>query len=640
MDFSRRRTRSKRSGRAGSTPPRADLDQLFPGADSERMDVARQDIEGMVGDFRERYHGKVSGLSGRELARAIDSYEKIESRKELIAGYVSLLEASDAQTYVLTAPIRGWIGRVETVMSFFCNELGDMKEIDLMPRMAEPALARHASWIAGVRSLSAHSVSSEVAAYYQEHAAASRAGWMRLYRETLGGMTFSVDGREETLDVFESRLYSADPQKKAQARAVAAASLKANAPRMAFILNTLIADKQVADVKRGFTRDDQEANLLNRLDDGIVDALTRAVTASYPRLSHRFFNLERLAAEKTPVQPGESSASDDFNAAAGEAEDEKIGWDQAKGFVLRSFNRFMPRFSRIAKGFFDNGYIDAEPRAGKQPSAFTQSCGRLGHPYIFMHYGGNMADVVTLAHELGHGIHDRLAERANRTPNTDIPTALAETASTFAEALVFDELLRREKDIDQRVSIQQYRLENMIEAVHREVSYYDFERRVHEARKAGELTAEEISDIWIDTRRDYLGPAATLDNFDRYEWMTVTHFFESPFYVYSYAAAQLVVAVLFDECRKDSDDRQFRSKYVAMLESGATRNLDELMRDFGFDIRDPDFWKRGLAVMENQLDKIENAIGPEKPHPDHCRDDVHAPPPGPSFRRRSPGFKR
>ena len=634
-----RRNKTERKPRPppGEAPPRADLTRLFPSVDSRELDRARIAIEDKVQDFHALYKGRVGALSGKELARAIDDYEEIESRRALIGSYAALLESGDQAHYAVTEPIKAWQGRVETELSFFRGEIGEMKELDLMPKLSDPALSRHASWIAGVRSLYAYGTQPDVAGYYQDHAGASRNAWIRLYHETLGDLRFTHDGRAEPLDVFEIKVHDPDPVVSVPARAEAARVLKAGAGRVALILNTLIKDKQVADDKRGFLRDDAETNLLNRLDDGVVDAMVGAVTHSYSRISHRFFEMEARAAAEALSRP--PALTGDFNAAA---EDDRIPWKDAKGFVLRAFNRFSSRFSRIAKKFFDEDYVDAEPRAGKFSGAFTLSSGRYGHPYIFMHYNGDIYDVVTLAHELGHGIHDRLAEKKQGALGTDIPTVLAETASTFAEMMAFNELLRREDDPAQRAELLQFRMANMIEAVHREVSYYDFEKKIHAARRERELGVDEICDIWIETRKDYFGPAVKLDDYDRYSWMTVTHFFDTPFYVYSYAAAQLIVAALHEEHQKNPESKAFREKYTALLEAGSTRNMDELMHGFGFDLKDPAFWKRGLALMEGGLAHIDGALTPEPPHADLCRDDTHAPtrspPPQDQLRRR--GFGR
>lgn len=613
--------------------PLADLSHLYTGLDSAEINNDRAGIEERVQDFHALYAGKISSLSGRELARAIKDYEEIESRRALISSYVALLEMDGKGAYAQTEPIKNWNGQVETVLSFFRAEIGEMKELDLMPKLSDPALARHASWIAGVRSLYGYGTEPDVAEYYQDHARASRTAWMRLYHETLGDMRFLHEGKEEPLDSFEARAYDQDPVKCKAARDEIARVLKSQGKRMAQILNVLIKDKQVADDKRGFARDDAETNLLNRLDDRIVDAMVNAVVQSYPRISHRYFEMEARAEEMARG----ISVTDSFNKAA---EDDRIAWPGAKGFVLRAFNRFSSRFSRIAKKFFDEDYIDAEPRAGKFSGAFTLSSGRYGHPYIFMHYNGEIADVVTLAHELGHGIHDRLAERKHGALGTEIPTVVAETASIFAEMIVFNELLRREKDPEERNGILQYRLENMIESVHREVSYYDFEKKVHAARKEGELTVEEISDIWLSTRKDYLGPAAKLDDFERYSWMTVTHFFDTPFYVYSYAAAQLIVIALHEESLKNPESKAFAKKYTEMLEAGSTKNMDELMHDFGFDLKDPSFWKKSLKLMEGWVASLDGKVVPEAAHPDLCRDDTHAPPSSSSRKKRSSPSKK
>ena len=614
--------------------PKADLARIFPGIVSPEADALRAEIEEQVTSFHKRYNGKVAGLSGRELAAAIESYDEISSRQTLFSSYLMLLESSGdkREPPAEVQAVQQWLGQIDQALLFFKSEIGAMKELDLLPMLSEPDLARHASWLAGVRSLYKHGTSEDIAVYYQDHARASRSAWVRLYHETLGGMRFRLaDGQQEHFDAFEIRTQGSDSHERAAARAEGGRVLKENAKKMAAILNVLIKDKQVADEARGFERVDGETNLLNRIDDEIVDAMVKEVTASFPRLSHRFFDLERRAREISEKQ----GLSKTFNDESAD-EDQLISWGRAKGYVTRAFNKFSPRFARIARSFFSGGYIDAAPAEGKYSGAFTLSSGKYGHPYIFMHYNGDLSDVVVLAHELGHGIHDRLAEKKNGALGSDMTTALAEIPSTFAEMILLGDMIRREKDPEARLSLMQYRLENAIEAVHREVSYYNFERRLHEARKEGELSAEEISDIWIETRRDYKGPTAVFDDYDRYSWMAVTHFFDSPFYVYSYAVAQLCVAALYNEHWKDPDSKEFKEKFITMLEAGSTQNLDHHMKEFGFDLKDPSFWKGGLDLMEAYLNRIESGIMPEKPHADHCREDTKPPrpPTGAGFRRR------
>jgi oligoendopeptidase F len=362
------------------------------------------------------------------------------------------------------------------------------------------------------------------------------------------------------------------------------------------ITNTLAKDKEISDRWRGFSDVADSRHLANRVEKEVVDALVAAVRKAYPRLSHRYYAMKaRWLGKKT-------LAHWDRNAPLPEEPKQVIGWDDARETVLTAYAEFSPRMAEIAGQFFAKNWIDAPVREGKSPGAFSHPTVPSAHPYILLNYQGKPRDVMTLAHELGHGVHQVLAN-ARGPLMAPTPLTLAETASVFGEMLTFRRLLDRAPTPRERKALLAAKVEDMINTVVRQIAFYNFERRVHTERREGELTSERLGEIWLEVQSESLGPAIDLKPGYETFWCYIPHFIHAPFYVYAYAFGDCLVNSLYAVYEKA--DRGFAERYLDMLAAGGTKHHKELLKPFGLDASDPDFWSMGLKVIESLIDELE-----------------------------------
>jgi oligoendopeptidase F len=423
-----------------------------------------------------------------------------------------------------------------------------------------------------------------------------RASWVRLFDETMADLRFPYDGGEKTTTEIFDLMSDTDRDVRAAAAKSISAVLEKNLRLFSLITNTLAKDKAIDDNWRDYKRPVSARNLSNAVEDEVVDALSTAVQGSYERISHRYYRIKAdwLGLDKLKHW--------DRNAPLPADDDRKIAWDEAKDTVLTAYADFSPELSSIGKRFFDGGWIDAPARAGKAGGAFAHPTVPSAHPYILLNYQGRVRDVMTLAHELGHGVHQVLAgPRGNLMANT--PLTLAETASVFGEMLTFQSMLKKTTDPVKRKIMLAGKIEDMINTVVRQIAFYEFERRVHDERKQGEISGNRICEIWMDVQRESLGPAFDFTEDYRTYWSYIPHFIHSPFYVYAYAFGDCLVNALYDLFEQGHP--KFQDKYLEMLSAGGTLRHKELLAPFGLDASDPAFWNRGLAVIERMIDQLE-----------------------------------
>jgi oligoendopeptidase F len=366
------------------------------------------------------------------------------------------------------------------------------------------------------------------------------------------------------------------------------------------IMNTLVKEKEIDDRWRKYPTPQAIRHLANQVEPEVVDALARAVRAAYPRLSHRYYAMKAkwLGLEKLEFW--------DRNAPLPTADDRKIPWAEAQDMVLSAYADFAPRMADLARPFFEDGWIDAPVKPGKAPGAFAHPTVSDAHPYVLLNYLGKTRDVMTLAHELGHGVHQRLAaeqgELLSRTPLT-----LAETASVFGEMLTFQRLLKAQTDPAREKALLAGKVEDMLNTVVRQMAFYEFESRVHSARREGELTADQLGEIWMAVQSESLGPAITLgDGYETY-WTYIPHFIHTPFYVYAYAFGDGLVNALYAVYREAPEG--FQDRYFALLRAGGTKGHRELLAPFGLNAADPDFWAKGLGMIGDMIDELERLDG-------------------------------
>jgi oligoendopeptidase F len=579
--------------------PEWDLGDLYPGRDSPELarDLARlaEDAEA----FRRRYDGKLAPLSGAALGAAIAAYERLQELSGRIVSYASLVHAgnlSDPEIGRFHQTIEERINAVSTTLLFFTLEINRLDDAALVAKEADPALARYRPWLRDTRAFRPHQLSDEVEKLLHEKQVAGRGAWTRLFDETIADLRFPFRGQElteaEALDLLSDR----DGEVRREAANSIGDVLGKNARTFALVTNTLAKDKEIEDRWRRFARPISSRNLANFVEDEVVDALIAAVRDSYPRLSHRYYQLKArwFGVEALPFW--------DRNAPLPEDDDRLIPWREAEETVLSAYNAFSPELAAVGGRFFAASWIDAPVRPGKASGAFAHPTVPGAHPYLLLNYQGRVRDVMTLAHELGHGVHQVLAGPRGYLM-ADTPLTLAETASVFGEMLTFRALLAREADPQRRKIMLAGKVEDMLNTVVRQIAFATFEIRLHDARREAELTPDHIAEIWLDVQRESLGPAISLDGVYRHYWSYIPHFIHTPFYVYAYAFGDCLVNSLYAVYQ---DAHQgFADRYLDMLRAGGTLHHRELLAPFGLDASDPSFWSRGLSVVSGFVDELE-----------------------------------
>jgi oligoendopeptidase F len=582
------------------TLPAWDLNDLYPGMDAPELkaDIDRADAAAKA--FQERYAGTLAGLSGDALAEAIAAYEAIDETLSRVMSFASLTYSGDMADPIIGKfyqSMQERVNGVSTQLIFFTLEINRLDEDDVTAKLAaSPALARYAPWLRDVRLYRDHQLSDEVERLLHEKYVVGRAAWNRLFDETMAGLRFPIDGKELTSAEALNRLSDRDPAKRREAGEVVGRVLGANARLFALITNTLAKDKEIEDNWRHYPSPTSARNLSNRVEDEVVDALVAAVKTAYPDLSHRYYAMKAKWFGQDHLDYW------DRNAPLPNDADRTIRWDEARDIVLGAYGRFSPDLATLGKRFFDNPWIDAPVRPGKAPGAFAHSTVPSVHPYLLVNFQGKTRDVMTLAHELGHGVHQILAGRQGHFLS-DTPLTLAETASVFGEMLTFRALLAAETDPARRRLLLAGKVEDMLNTVVRQIAFFDFERRVHTERREGELTAERIGEIWMAVQSESLGPALRFDEGYRHYWSYIPHFVHSPFYVYAYAFGDCLVNSLY-AVYQDAE-QGFAEKYLAMLTAGGTLRHQDLLAPFGLDASDPAFWQKGLTVIRGFIDELE-----------------------------------
>ena len=585
--------------RAEDRLPEWDLADLYPGRDSPALSGDLAAAAAAAKTFAERYQGRLDGLDGAALGAAIADYERQQERLGRILSYAELVHAGN-----VTDPVIGQffqtmqekVNVIATDLLFFALELNRLSDESLEKKLKAPALAHYAPWLRDLRAFRPHQLSDEVEKLLHEKYVAGRAAWTRLFDETIADLRFPFRGKElteaEALDLLSDR----DPEIRREAALVIGEVLGKNARTFALITNTLAKDKEIEDRWRRFERPISARNLANFVEDDVVDALIAAVRASYPRLSHRYYRLKAgwFGVEQLPFW--------DRTAPLPEDEDRQILWPEAKETVLSAYNAFSPELAAVGSRFFAGRWIDAPVRPGKASGAFAHPTVPSAHPYLLLNYQGKVRDVMTLAHELGLGVHQVLAARQGYLM-ADTPLTLAETASVFGEMLTFRALLARETDPKRRKIMLAAKVEDMLNTVVRQIAFATFEVKVHDERREAELTPDRLGEIWLEVQRESLGPALRLDDPYRYYWTYIPHFIHTPFYVYAYAFGDCLVNSLYAVYQ---DAHQgFAEKYLELLRAGGTLRHRELLAPFGLDAADPAFWSKGLSVVAGFIDELE-----------------------------------
>ena len=579
--------------------PRWDLSALYVSMDDPALTRDLAEAEKNAKAFAARYQGKLAGLSGAALAAAIAENEAIDEILGKAGSYASLLFAansSDPAISRFSQSINERLTDISGDLLFFTLEINRIDDAALDEKLKDPALAHWAPFLRDTRLFRPHQLSDDVEKVLLEKSVTGAQSWCRLFDETIAALRVPLDGQSVTVGEALNRLSDTDRSVRERAGKAVGAVFADNIRLFALITNTLAKDKAVTDGLRHFARPTSSRNLSNMVEDEVVDALVSAVRADYPRLAHRYYSLKAQWMGLDKLEHW------DRNAPLPGTEDRKIPWDEAKQIVQKAYPDLDPRMGKVINTFLTNPWIDVPPAPGKSPGAFAHPTVPSAHPFILLNYHGRTRDVMTLAHELGHGVHQVLAAKQGYfLSNT--PLTLAETASVFGEMLTFQSLLDAEQDPARKRTLLAGKGEDMLNTVVRQIAFYEFETRVHDARKQGELLPEQIGAIWQQVQTESLGPAFNFTpDYDVF-WAYIPHFIHSPFYVYAYAFGDCLVNALYGVYSDGAPG--FADKYIAMLEAGGTLRHKELLAPFGLDASDPQFWRKGLDVISGFIDQLE-----------------------------------
>jgi oligoendopeptidase F len=579
--------------------PEWDLTDLYTGEDAPELKRDLDWLEKACADFAADYEGKLDTLDADGLLECIKRDERISNVAGRIMSFAGLRyqqDTTDGARAKFLSDCQEKVTNYTTPLVFFTLELNRLEEDRLTRMYAQNAeLARYEPVLRRIRAMKPYQLSDELERFLHDMGVVGDA-WERLFDETIAGLTFSVAGEDLGIEATLNLLTDQDRDKREAAARELGRVFGKNVRTFSRVHNTAVKEKEVVDRWRGMPTPQTGRHLSNDVEPEVVEALRDAVVAAYPKLSHRYYELKRrwLGLDKMQVW--------DRNAPLPIQDEKVVDWETARETVMNAYAAFDPRMGELAEPFFDKGWIDAAVKPGKAPGAFAHPTVTDVHPYVLLNYLGKPRDVMTLAHELGHGVHQVLAaDQGELLANT--PLTLAETASVFGEMLTFRRMLDNAADARERKVLLAGKVEDMINTVVRQIAFYDFECKLHAARRQGELTPDDINQLWMSVQAESLGPA--FEFMDGYEtfWAYIPHFVHSPFYVYAYAFGDGLVNALYAVYEEQPEG--FQEKYFEMLKAGGSKHHKELLAPFGLDATDPAFWDKGLSMISRLIDELE-----------------------------------
>jgi oligoendopeptidase F len=579
--------------------PEWDLRDLYSAPDGADLKAEFAAVETRIAAF-EPLRGKVADLDSEAFGRAIAAYEVISEIMGKIGSYAQLYQAGDQSDAERGRFYQDTGERLTTLsgkLLFFTLEINRLEDDALKAKMTHPAAAHYAPWVRDLRISRPHDLSDDLERLFLDKSTTSRTTWVRLYDETLAGMRAQVDNSPLTLTEALNQLSDPKPERRRASAKGIAAALADKLPLFTLITNVLAKDKAIEDEWRKFARPVSSRNLANLVEDEVVDALVSAAKDSYATTAHRYYALKAKWLGKDKLDYW------DRNAPLPSVPHKDVSWKDAKATVLKAYGNFSPELAGIVDQFFAKSWIDAPARPGKASGAFSHPTVPSAHPYILLNYLGSTRDVMTLAHELGHGVHQVLAAPQGQLISST-PLTLAETASVFGEMLTFQQMLADEKDPAERRALLASKVEDMLNTVVRQIAFHEFERQVHDARKDGELSSDKLCEIWLNVQKESFGPAIRFEDEYKVYWTYISHFLHVPFYVYAYAFGDCLVNSLYNVYTTNAVPG-FQQKYLDMLSAGGKLRHKELLAPFGLDASDPGFWKRGMKMLEGFIDELE-----------------------------------
>ncbi len=592
--------RDAASGSEFGDLPEWNLDDLYPSTDGPEItkDMAWLGVECPA--FSNDYEGKLAGLDAAGLLNCILRFEKIQNimgRVMSFAGLRYYQNTTDPERGKFMSDMQGAITDMSTPMVFFSLELNRVDDAQLNALVAaDEGLARYKPILDQMRAMKPYQLSDELEKFLHDQSVVGTAAWNRLFDETMAGLVFDVDGTELNLEATLNLLSDVDRAKRETGAKALVKVFQSNIALFARITNTLAKEKEIEDRWRGLPTPQASRHLANHVEPEVVQALRDAVVSAYPKLSHRYYALKAKWLGLDTLEMW------DRNAPLPNEDSAAISWEVARSTVMEAYKDFDPEMANIAQPFFDKGWIDAGVKPGKAPGAFAHPTVTNVHPYVMLNYLGKQRDVMTLAHELGHGVHQVLAADQGELLSST-PLTLAETASVFGEMLTFRKLLDTAPDKAARKRLLAGKVEDMINTVVRQIAFYDFECKLHAARGEGELTPDQINEIWMSVQAESLGPVFNfMEGYETF-WAYIPHFIHSPFYVYAYAFGDGLVNALYAVYAEGDPD--FQKKYFDMLKAGGSKHHKDLLAPFGLDASDPKFWDKGLSLISSMIDELE-----------------------------------
>ena len=590
--------------------PHWQLRDLFDAENDPPLAEQLREILADAEDLAQNYKARLHELDAATLNAVLMRYQSISARTARLTSYADLAFAGDMGDAGLGKQAQDTNesgDAIDAVLVFVAHELIAMDEARMRGLLAEAPLAHWAPWLRVLRASRPHQLSLELETMLIDRQTSGRGAWVRLFDALAARWRYAYQGRDCTEAEILDLLTDPDAETRRQAGAVRAEVLAEHSATIGLIFNTIAKDKQVEDKWRQFPHPISARNLANDVEDDVVDALVANVSEAMPRLSHRYYALKARALGRARLNWW------DLHAPFSEEDARKFSWHEARDIVRAAFGGFDAEFADLADAFFARNWIDASPRAGKVSGAFSHPTVPSVHPYILLNFHGKARDVMTLAHELGHGVHQILAgEQGYIMAST--PLTLAETASVFGEMLVFQHLMATTDNPQARRGLLVHKIEDMLGTVTRQIGFHNFELRFHQLRKHSEVTADTIGDMWLETQRQTLGPAVELDASYRALWGGIPHFFHAPFYVYAYAFGDGLVGALWQKYQLAGDNggrAEFVDAYKNLLRAGGTKRHDEVLAPFGLDARDAAFWQLGLDMIAGMIDQLESELGYE-----------------------------
>lgn len=580
--------------------PKWDLSDLYKAEDDPELNKDLNWLRKACSNFAEDYQGKLGKLGAMGLLDAVERYQAIEVIAGKVMSFAGLRYyqlTTDAQRTKFMSDMQDKVTKLTTPLVFYGLEFNRISGDRIASLLSEDSgLARYKPVFDRMRAMKPYQLSDELEKFLHDQSVVGASAWNRLFDETVASLTFQIKGEELPLEAATNKLSDKNRDMREAAAREIARVLKENTSLFARVHNTLAKEKEVEDQWRKMPTPQTGRHLSNHVETEVVQALRDAVVSAYPKLSHRYYSLKAkwMGLEKMQIW--------DRNAPLPIEDDKLIDWTTAQDMVLSAYSEFAPKMAEIAEQFFAKGWIDAAVKPGKAPGAFAHPTVTTVHPYIMLNYLGKQRDVMTLAHELGHGVHQVLAANQGELLSST-PLTLAETASVFGEMLTFRKLLAATKTKKERKVLLAGKVEDMINTVVRQIAFYDFECKLHAARAEGEMTPAQINQIWMSVQGESLGPI--FEFMDGYEtfWSYIPHFVHSPFYVYAYAFGDGLVNALY--AVYEEGDPEFQSKYFDMLSAGGSKHHKELLAPFGLDASDPAFWDKGLNVISGMIDELE-----------------------------------